>query len=39
MLKVMACPSLVVDKYGPFVVAQLLSAGLESARDQILEWE
>ena len=30
-------PSLVVDKYGPFVVTQLLSAGLESARDQILE--
>jgi len=30
-------PSLVVDKYGPFVVAQLLSAGLESARDQILD--
>ncbi|HZE93965.1 MAG TPA: class I SAM-dependent rRNA methyltransferase [Gemmatimonadales bacterium] len=30
-------PSLVIDKYGPFVVAQLLSAGLESARDQILD--
>ena len=30
-------PSLVIDKYGPFAVAQLLSAGLESARDQILD--
>ncbi len=30
-------PSLIVDKYGPFVVAQLLSAGLESARAEILE--
>ena len=30
-------PSLVVDKYGPYVVAQLLSAGLESAREEILE--
>lgn len=30
-------PSLVVDKYGPYVVAQLLSAGLESARAEILE--
>jgi len=30
-------PSLVVDKYGPFVVAQLLSAGLESAREQVVE--
>jgi 23S rRNA (cytosine1962-C5)-methyltransferase len=30
-------PSLVVDKYGPFVVAQLLSAGLESARADIVE--
>src|SRR6266498_1022041 len=30
-------PSLVVDKYGAFVVAQLLSAGLESAREEILE--
>ncbi len=30
-------PSLVIDKYDGFVVAQLLSAGLESARDQIVE--
>lgn len=30
-------PSLVVDKYGPYVVAQLLSAGLESAREEIVE--
>jgi 23S rRNA (cytosine1962-C5)-methyltransferase len=30
-------PSLVVDKYGPFVVTQLLSAGLESAREEIVE--
>ena len=30
-------PSLIVDKYGPWVVAQLLSAGLETARDAILE--
>jgi len=30
-------PSLVVDKYGPFVVAQLLSAGVESARAEIVE--
>ncbi len=29
-------PSLVVDKYGPWVVAQLLSAGLERARDDVL---
>ena len=29
-------PSLVVDKYGPWVVAQMLSAGLESARDDVL---
>jgi len=29
-------PSLVVDRYGPCVVAQLLSAGLESARDDVL---
>jgi len=29
-------PSLVVDKYGPWVVAQLLSAGLESARADVL---
>ena len=30
-------PSLVIDKYGPFAVAQLLSAGLESAREEILD--
>jgi 23S rRNA (cytosine1962-C5)-methyltransferase len=30
-------PSLVVDKYGPWVVAQLLSAGLERARADVLE--
>jgi 23S rRNA (cytosine1962-C5)-methyltransferase len=30
-------PSLVVDKYGPYIVAQLLSAGLESAREAIVE--
>jgi 23S rRNA (cytosine1962-C5)-methyltransferase len=30
-------PSLVVDKYGSFVVAQLLSAGLESARGEVTE--
>jgi len=29
-------PSLVVDKYGPWVVAQMLSAGLESARDDVV---
>ena len=29
-------PSLIVDKYGPWVVAQLLSAGLESARTDVL---
>ncbi len=29
-------PSLVVDRYGPYVVAQLLSAGLESARADVL---
>jgi 23S rRNA (cytosine1962-C5)-methyltransferase len=28
-------PSLVVDRYGPYVVAQLLSAGVESAREEI----
>ncbi|PYP36607.1 MAG: class I SAM-dependent rRNA methyltransferase [Gemmatimonadetes bacterium] len=32
-----ALPSLVIDKYGPFVVAQLLSAGLESVRRDVLE--
>ncbi len=29
-------PSLVVDKYGPWVVAQMLSAGLESARADVV---
>jgi 23S rRNA (cytosine1962-C5)-methyltransferase len=29
-------PSLVIDTYGSFVVAQLLSAGLESARDGVV---
>jgi len=29
-------PSLIVDKYGPWVVAQLLSAGLEWARSDVL---
>ena len=29
-------PSLVVDRYGPYVVAQLLSAGLESVRDDVV---
>ena len=29
-------PSLVVDRYGPYVVAQLLSAGLEHVRDDVL---
>ncbi len=29
-------PSLVVDRYGPYVVAQLLSAGLETMRDDIV---
>src|SRR5205807_9734111 len=29
-------PSLIVDRYGPFVVAQLLSAGLEQVRDAVL---
>jgi 23S rRNA (cytosine1962-C5)-methyltransferase len=29
-------PSLVIDRYGPFVVAQLLSAGLEQVRDDVL---
>ena len=29
-------PSLVVDRYGPCVIAQLLSAGLESVRDDVL---
>jgi 23S rRNA (cytosine1962-C5)-methyltransferase len=29
-------PSLVIDKYGPWVVAQLLSAGLETARTDVV---
>jgi len=29
-------PSLVVDRYGPYVVAQLLSAGLEQVRSDVL---
>lgn len=29
-------PSLVVDRYGPFIVAQLLSAGLEAVRSDVL---
>ncbi|HXI34099.1 MAG TPA: class I SAM-dependent rRNA methyltransferase [Gemmatimonadales bacterium] len=29
-------PSLIVDRYGPYVVAQLLSAGLEAARADVL---
>jgi len=29
-------PSLIVDKYGPWIVAQLLSAGLETARPDVL---
>ena len=29
-------PSLIIDRYGSFVVAQLLSAGLESARDNVI---
>jgi len=30
-------PSLVIDRYGTFVVAQLLSAGLERERDAVLD--
>lgn len=30
-------PSLVVDRYGPYIVAQLLSAGLEAVRGDVLE--
>ena len=30
-------PSLVVDRYGPYVVAQLLSAGLEHVRADVLD--
>lgn len=29
-------PSLVIDKYGPYIVAQLLSAGLETVRADVL---
>src|SRR2546425_10222758 len=29
-------PSLVLDRYGPYVVAQLLSAGLERVRDDVV---
>ena len=29
-------PSLIIDKYGPYIVAQLLSAGLETARADII---
>jgi 23S rRNA (cytosine1962-C5)-methyltransferase len=29
-------PALVVDRYGPYAVAQLLSAGLECARDDVV---
>jgi 23S rRNA (cytosine1962-C5)-methyltransferase len=29
-------PSLVIDRYGPFIVAQLLSAGLEAVRGDVL---
>ena len=29
-------PSLVIDRYGPYVVAQLLSAGLERVREDVL---
>jgi 23S rRNA (cytosine1962-C5)-methyltransferase len=30
-------PSLIIDRYGEYVVAQLLSAGLESVRDDVLQ--
>lgn len=30
-------PALVVDRYGPYVVAQLLSAGLEAVRGDVLD--
>ena len=30
-------PSLVIDRYGPYLVAQLLSAGLEAVRHDVLE--
>jgi len=29
-------PSLIIDKYGPWIVAQLLSAGLETARAEVV---
>jgi 23S rRNA (cytosine1962-C5)-methyltransferase len=29
-------PSLIVDRYGPYAVAQLLSAGLEAVRDEVI---
>jgi len=29
-------PSLIIDKYGPYIVAQLLSAGLETAREDVV---
>jgi 23S rRNA (cytosine1962-C5)-methyltransferase len=29
-------PSLVIDRYGPYIVAQMLSAGLETARADVL---
>jgi 23S rRNA (cytosine1962-C5)-methyltransferase len=29
-------PSLIIDKYGPWVVAQILSAGLERAREDVI---
>ena len=29
-------PSLIIDKYGPYIVVQLLSAGLETARADVL---
>lgn len=30
-------PSLVIDRYGPYLVAQLLSAGLEAVRSDVLD--
>jgi 23S rRNA (cytosine1962-C5)-methyltransferase len=30
-------PSLVLDRYGPYVVAQLLSAGIEQLRDDVVQ--
>ena len=30
-------PSLIVDRYGPYVAVQLLSAGLEAVREDVLE--